>query len=100
MLGAGVQLSDDGFYTPAKGRKSRDQLRRAQSDATGNHQSDAPSGEGEGGVPASSNLERFLGAVTPSVTAQYLSKVDWFCNFLLIVFERNRELEMIYVSVF
>jgi len=85
MLGAGFQLTrgrhgDDPFYTSAKTRRANqriDQLRRAQSDVS-NVPSSAPSPHKQQLEPSdlsSSNLDRFLESVTPSVPAQFLSKV-------------------------
>ncbi|OAP09219.1 hypothetical protein AXX17_AT2G00230 [Arabidopsis thaliana] len=86
MLGAGFQLTrgrhgDDPFYTSAKTRRANqriDQLRRAQSDVS-NVPSSAPSPHKQQLEPSdlsSSNLDRFLESVTPSVPAQFLSKTS------------------------
>ncbi|MFS7959589.1 hypothetical protein Hanom_Chr08g00692871 [Helianthus anomalus] len=102
MLGAGLQFGrsrggEDRFYNPAKARINRqnqENLRRAQSDVTPNHNTtssgpvEAESRVVENRVvkpvkpvpvepPVTSpvcNLERFLESVTPSVPAQYPSK--------------------------
>ncbi|KAJ0718070.1 hypothetical protein HanLR1_Chr08g0266581 [Helianthus annuus] len=102
MLGAGLQFGrsrggEDRFYNPAKARINRqnqENLRRAQSDVTPNHNTtssgpvEAESQVVENRVvkpvkpvpvdpPVTSpvcNLERFLESVTPSVPAQYPSK--------------------------
>jgi hypothetical protein len=98
MLGTGLNFGrargEDRFYDSAKARRAHqnrqsEQLRRAQSDVTA-AQSPAPSsanrepenraGTGEAPkpifvAPPLSNLERFLQAISPSVQAQYLSKV-------------------------
>ncbi|XVE84880.1 hypothetical protein DITRI_Ditri17bG0047500 [Diplodiscus trichospermus] len=93
---------EDRFYYPAKARRANhnhlsDQLRRAQSDVTATQSKDKPvvahanreSEKGHGltekpkpgfvptsdpGLPPSSNLERFLDSVMPSVPALHLSK--------------------------
>lgn len=100
MLGAGLQFSrnrgDDRFYNPAKARRSHanDQLRRAQSDVTPSKSVSANEKSGFSGkrepeepiksvaapvrealISPSSNLERFLDSIVPSVPAQYFSKV-------------------------
>lgn len=102
MLGAGFQLTrgrhgDDPFYSSAKARRANqriDQLRRAQSDVSNGRSANpkenlvnrecenesasqklVPSLASEPSASSSSNLERFLESVTPSVPAQYLSKV-------------------------
>ncbi|CAL9249059.1 unnamed protein product [Arabidopsis halleri] len=98
MLGAGFQLTrgrhgDDPFYTSAKSRRANqriDQLRRAQSDASNgpssahskvNHNDSSPHKQNllvasEPSASSSSNLDRFLESVTPSVPAQFLSKTS------------------------
>ncbi|XP_020882523.1 uncharacterized protein LOC9312807 isoform X2 [Arabidopsis lyrata subsp. lyrata] len=90
MLGAGFQLTrgrhgDDPLHTWAKARRSNqriDQLRRAQSDVS-NGPSSAPHKQhkllpnlvaSDPSASSSSNLDRFLESVTPSVPAQFLSK--------------------------
>lgn len=97
----GRNRGEDRFYVPAKGRRShqnqqQEQLRRAQSDVTASRSPSAKEksaskepenrvGSGESQKPISvpslepvvsppCNLERFLDSITPSVTAQYLSK--------------------------
>ncbi|XP_022846610.1 uncharacterized protein LOC111369358 isoform X1 [Olea europaea var. sylvestris] len=92
MLGAGLQINrsrngEDRFYSVPRARRSRDHLRRAQSDITASrYQSRA----GEplekarlaDAVPMVAatepsppcNLERFLESITPSVPASHLSK--------------------------
>ncbi|KAL0326971.1 UNVERIFIED_CONTAM: hypothetical protein Sangu_1775100 [Sesamum angustifolium] len=93
MLGAGLQFNrsrngEDRFYSAARARLSQDYLRRAQSDVTSSRargRSDEPPLEkSKAEVPASPpvsessplcNLERFLESVTPTVPAQYLSKM-------------------------
>ncbi|KAK4423540.1 hypothetical protein Salat_1936800 [Sesamum alatum] len=93
MLGAGLQFNrsrngEDRFYSAARARLSQDYLRRAQSDVTSSRprsRSDEPGPEkSKAEVPASTpvsessplcNLERFLESVTPTVPAQYLSKM-------------------------
>ncbi|KAL2509666.1 hypothetical protein Fot_33313 [Forsythia ovata] len=92
MLGAGLQFNrsrngEDRFYSVARARRSRDHLRRAQSDVTaGRSQSraDEPMEKAKlaDAVPMavasepspSCNMERFLESITPSVPAQHLSK--------------------------
>lgn len=98
MLGAGLQFGrsrggEDRFYNPAKARRNRqnqDNLRRAQSDVTPAQSttSSVPE-EPENRVVKQSkpiplelpvpspvcNLQRFLESITPSVPAQYPSKV-------------------------
>lgn len=102
MLGAGLQFNrsrngEDRFYSAARARRSRsqsqnqDNLRRAQSDVTVSRSPQLPEAESPTGPTGeeksvalevsknvafgpSSNLERFLQSITPSVTAQYLSK--------------------------
>lgn len=96
MLGAGLQFNrsrngEDRFYNAARARLSQDYLRRAQSDVNPTRprsRTDEPLPEkSKAEVPASlpvlepsplCNLERFLESVTPSVPAQYSSKV-FFC---------------------
>ncbi|KAH6810101.1 hypothetical protein C2S51_027884 [Perilla frutescens var. frutescens] len=98
MLGAGVQFNrsrngDDRFYSAARARRSQNLLRRAQSDVTSrrSRRDELPREKSEPESPAPAaessslcNLERFLESVTPSVQAQYLSKMtvrDWrTCN--------------------
>lgn len=98
MSGAGVQLGhsrgDDRSYNPAKARRSnQEQIRRAQSDISGvpikeisgiwtnkgsNESRKANVTPGDKQVSSmSSNLERFLESVIPTVPAQYLSKVGF-----------------------
>ncbi|KFK33345.1 hypothetical protein AALP_AA5G002000 [Arabis alpina] len=94
MLGAGFQLTrgrhgEDPFYSSAKARRTNqriDQLRRAQSDVSNGPsphcENDSPSLKLAASEPSasssssSSNLERFLESVTPSVPAQHLSKTS------------------------
>ncbi|CAH2045938.1 unnamed protein product [Thlaspi arvense] len=106
MLGAGFQLTrgrhgEDPFYSSAKARRANqriDQLRRAQSDVSNGRSADSkesvvgsisrecenesasqklvPELVSETSPSSSSNLERFLESVTPSVPAQYLSKTS------------------------
>lgn len=90
MLGTGLQLTrergeEDRLCNAVKARKAHrtDQLRRARSDVS----DDKPAEHRADGlehltkpvkvvVPTSeSNLDRFLESITPSVPAQYLSKV-------------------------
>lgn len=100
MLGAGVQLNrsrngDDRFYSAVRARRSQNLLQRAQSDVTSRRsgRDELPQEKSEPESPVSAppsespspcNLERFLESVTPSVQAQYLSKMtvrDWrTCN--------------------
>ncbi|KAL0380798.1 UNVERIFIED_CONTAM: hypothetical protein Sangu_0144100 [Sesamum angustifolium] len=100
MLGPGVQFNrssngDDRFYSTARARRSQDFSRRAQNDVTSrrNRRDEPPKEKSKPATPASApvletsplcNLERFLESVTPSVPAQYLSKMtvrDWrTCN--------------------
>lgn len=93
MLGAGLQFNrsrngEDRFYSAARARLSQDFLRRAQSDVTTSRSrclpDEQPQEKSKPEVTASPtvsessplcNLERFLESVTPSVPAQYLSKV-------------------------
>lgn len=104
MMGSGLQFNrsfngEDRFYSAAKARRNynrsfngEDNLRRAKSDVGVNHsptkQKMKVSAADEsakglpvvGAVPESEvlplcNLQRFLKSVTPSVPAQYLSKV-------------------------
>lgn len=93
MLGAGLQFNrsrngEDRFYSAARARLSQDYLRRAQSDVTPSlprSRADEPLPEkSKAEVPASMpvsepsplcNLERFLESVTPSIQAQYSSKM-------------------------
>lgn len=104
MLGAGFQLTrgrhgDDPLHTWAKARRSNqriDQLRRAQSDVSNgpssapskpnNHNDSSPHKQhkllpnlvaSDPSASSSSNLDRFLESVTPSVPAQFLSKVSF-----------------------
>lgn len=100
MLGTGLNFGrargEDRFYSPAKARRSfqtmeNDKLRRAHSDVTSTAKSDlanrvenrlASEEVKKGGAVPSyepvgnrlSNLERFLHAITPSVSAQHLPK--------------------------
>nr|KYP75136.1 hypothetical protein KK1_007836 [Cajanus cajan] len=100
MLGTGLNFGrargEDRFYSPAKARRSfqtmeNDKLRRAYSDVTSTAKSDlanrvenrlASEEVKKGGAVPSyepvgnrlSNLERFLHAITPSVSAQHLPK--------------------------
>ena len=111
MLGAGLQFNrsrngEDRFYS-ARARRSRNQsqnqdnLRRAQSDVTVSHSPQLPEAESPAGATGeeksvaaelskkvalrpSCNLERFLLSITPSVAAQYLSKVLHLHNSKLI----------------
>ena len=112
MLGTGLQIGrggrgEDRFYNPAKARRAHqnhraEQLRRAQSDvspsqpqssssssfaATAATKENQPANRTGFREPAAasrlSNLERFLQSITPSVPAQYLSKV--FSSFRLFV---------------
>ncbi|KAL0463545.1 UNVERIFIED_CONTAM: hypothetical protein Slati_0242100 [Sesamum latifolium] len=100
MLGPGVQFNrssngDDRFYSTARARRSQDFSRKAQNDVTSrrNRRDEPPKEMSKPATPASApmlessplcNLERFLESVTPSVPAQYLSKMtvrDWrTCN--------------------
>lgn len=98
MLGPGMQFNrsrngEDRFYSAARARLSQDYLRRAQSDVTPSRTRSRPDeplpeksiAEIPASPPASEpsplcNLERFLESVTPSLPAQYLSKV---CPFLI-----------------
>ncbi|KAL0430174.1 UNVERIFIED_CONTAM: hypothetical protein Sradi_0643400 [Sesamum radiatum] len=100
MLGPGVQFNrssngDDRFYSTARARRSQEFSRRAQNDVTSrrNRRDEPPKEKSKPAAPASApvlessplcNLERFLESVTPSVPAQYLSKMtvrDWrTCN--------------------
>ncbi|EYU17395.1 hypothetical protein MIMGU_mgv1a020798mg [Erythranthe guttata] len=100
MLGAGVQFNkskngEDRFYSAARARRSPDFLRRAQGDVTSrrSRRDELPLEKSKPAAPALQpvpepsplcNLERFLESVTPSVQAQYLSKMtvrDWrTCN--------------------
>ena len=105
MLGTGLNFGrargEDRFFSPAKARRpfhtmENDKLRRAHSDVTGRDKSvdlgnrvpenrvgsDEEEAKKSGAVPSCepvlsrlSNLERFLQAITPSVSAQYLPKV-------------------------
>ncbi|CAA0818595.1 Protein of unknown function (DUF789 [Striga hermonthica] len=92
MLGAGLEFRSmsggDRFYSVARARLSQEQLRRAQRDDVSNRSrsaSDEMAPEKlKSEIPASPpvsessplcNLERFLESVTPSVQAQYLSKM-------------------------
>ncbi|PIN02216.1 hypothetical protein CDL12_25273 [Handroanthus impetiginosus] len=96
MLGAGVLFNrskngEDRFNRAARGRRSQDFLRRAQRDVhSRRNRRDEPSQEKSmleapalslGSEPSPlCNLERFLESITPSVSAQYLSKMtvrDW-----------------------
>lgn len=97
MLGAGLQFNrsrngEDRFYSAARAHLNQDYLRRAQSDVTPSRARSRPDEplpeKSKPEVPASlpvsepsplCNLERFLESVTPSVPAQYLSKVFFFC---------------------
>lgn len=84
---------DDRFYSAARARRSQNFLRRAQSDVTSRRsrrddflreKSEPESPETASESSSLCNLERFLESVTPSVQAQYLSKMtvrDWrTCN--------------------
>ena len=111
MLGAGLHSGrsrgDDRSYNPVKARKiNQEQIRRAQSDISGvlkeeksvtwtskesdeSRKPNAAPGD-EPMLSKSSNLERFLESVIPTVPAQYLSKVRfdykatlWFIIILL-----------------
>ncbi|RVW20466.1 hypothetical protein CK203_110137 [Vitis vinifera] len=95
MLGAGLHSGrsrgDDRSYNPVKARKiNQEQIRRAQSDISGvlkeeklvtwtskgsdeSRKPNAAPGD-EPMLSKSSNLERFLESVIPTVPAQYLSK--------------------------
>lgn len=91
MLGAGIQFNrsrngDDRFYNAARARRSQGYLRRAQSDVTSrqSRRDELAQEKSKPAAPATApisepshlcNLERFLESVTPSVPAQYLSKV-------------------------
>ena len=98
MLGTGLQFGrargEDRFYNPPKARRAHqnlnrqsEQLRRAQSDVTASHshsvrekslasrEPENRTGSNEPSEPPPSNLERFLKSITPSVPAQYPSKV-------------------------
>lgn len=101
MSGAGLQLTrgrgEDRFYNPPKARRTQHYLQRAKSDVTPSQSSEKHSLSAvrepedrtgsddtpkpvarpafELAVPQLSNLERFLESITPSVPAQYLSKV-------------------------
>lgn len=96
MLGAGFQLTrgrhgEEPFYSSAKARKANqnpqqriDHLRRAQSDVSNGRSADSKGNrecQNESSPqklvpePSSSNLDRFLESITPSVPAQFLSKV-------------------------
>lgn len=77
---------EDRFYSAARARRSRGFLPRAQSDVTSRpsrrhelpHEKSTPAALASQMVPEPSplcNLERFLESVTPSVQAEYLSKV-------------------------
>ncbi|CAI9779101.1 unnamed protein product [Fraxinus pennsylvanica] len=92
MLVAGLQINrsrngEDRFYSVARARRSRDHLRRAQSDVTASHSQSRADEPLEKAKPAdaaptvaatepspSCNLERFLESIIPSVPAQHLSK--------------------------
>ncbi|KAK6157642.1 hypothetical protein DH2020_011890 [Rehmannia glutinosa] len=100
MLGAGVQFDksrngDDRFYSASRARRSQDFLRRAQSDVNSRRsrrdelqqeksKPETLSSPAVSDISPMCNLERFLESVTPSVPAQYLSKMtvrDWrTCN--------------------
>ncbi|XP_051146097.1 uncharacterized protein LOC127261767 isoform X2 [Andrographis paniculata] len=99
MLGPGMQFNrttsgDDLFYSVSRINRSRDFLQKAQSDVFSRRKGrrGEPSEEKSNQIApavASSllplcNLQRFLESVTPSVSAQYLSKMtvkDWrTCN--------------------
>lgn len=107
MLGTGLQFTrgpkgDDRFYNAGKARRAHlhdqnnDQLRRAQSDITetqSTHRFIAKekhegtrtgSSRTETNVSPSSNLDRFLESITPTVTAQHLSKVESIFLVLLL----------------
>ncbi|GFP85384.1 hypothetical protein PHJA_000682100 [Phtheirospermum japonicum] len=87
MLGAGVQFNksrngDDRFYSAARARRNRGFLPRAQSDVTSrrSRRDELPPEKPELSAAVSEtstlcNLESFLESVTPSVPAQYLSKM-------------------------
>ncbi|KAH6802086.1 hypothetical protein C2S51_033532 [Perilla frutescens var. frutescens] len=93
MLGPGLQFNrsrngEDRFYSAARARLSQDYLRRAQSDVTPSRSRSRPdeplpeksNPETPASPPVSEpsplcNLERFLESVTPSLPAQYLSKM-------------------------
>lgn len=98
MLGPGLQFrhsrGDDRFYNPVKARRiNREQIRKAQSDLSGMLKEKSENWTRKGSdesrkpnaappeepvVSISSNLERFLESITPSVPAQYLSKVCFY----------------------
>lgn len=103
MLGTGLQFArgEDRFYNSAKARSRAHQnhraehLRRAHSDVSPSQSPSSSSSEPESrptppkriAVPPASvvssplsNLERFLQSITPSVPAQYPSKVCFFCS--------------------
>ncbi|KAL3830871.1 hypothetical protein ACJIZ3_019673 [Penstemon smallii] len=86
MLGPGLGFNrsrngDDRFYSVARARRSPDYLRRPQSDVTPSRLDESPQKKSTTEPPPVSepsplcNLERFLESVTPSVPAQYLSKM-------------------------
>ncbi|KAL3644672.1 hypothetical protein CASFOL_009852 [Castilleja foliolosa] len=86
MLGAGLQFNrsgngEDRFYSAARARLSQDYMRRAQSDVIASRVDESPPEKSKPAAPVSEpsplcNLERFLESVTPSVPAQYLSKME------------------------
>ena len=75
MLGTGLQFGavrgDDRFYIPAKARKNQKQNQNQNQEKQAQRKGKSESTDSE----PSSNLERFLDSTTPSVPAQYFSKV-------------------------
>lgn len=73
---------DDRFYSAVRARRSQNFSQRAQNDVTSRRgrRDELPQQKSEPETPTAEspslcNLERFLESVTPSVQAQYLSKV-------------------------
>lgn len=113
MLGSGLQFGnvrgEDRFYIPVKARKrynnQQKQARKAKNDANENPK-ELPKSKvvvsekrspkeppntlakpsSESSVKPSSNLDRLLESTTPSVPAQYFSKVDHIFMFYLLCF--------------
>lgn len=96
MLGSGLQFEnvrgEDRFYIPVKARKrynnQHKQARRASNndanESPKEHQNSSEKPSFERSLTPTSNLDRLLEFTTPSVPAQYFSKVDHFFMFICL----------------
>lgn len=107
MLGTRLQFGnvrgEDRFYIPVKARKRYNQQQQKQARKAKNDVSDSPKvavsenrsdkdtqnslakPSSDPSLSPSSNLDRFLESTTPSVPAQYFSKVEWLIFMLYLL---------------